>query len=848
MKPWLPSPVEERPDSPLEDSSASVGLPSTQPASDLPRSNIKKRWLALCFFSTLIVYLIFVPRFVRYSSPPTGDQAFYLMVTMSIVQDGDLNIANNYANRDEDKFYRLAPHPPDFVGMGAPYPLPPHNAFSSARPPSEWYNFHLPGLSLLIAPAWAIGGLFSLWWPATVVFMCAIGALLAVNVFLLAHEITGKLWIAVAVWMPLCFSNPIMSYSYMIFTELPVGLLLLYAFRRLALGWGSNGTARLLLVGLCIGFMPWVSWRCIVIVGPLGLYALFQWWRHWRAARNEAQESPGDQPSPIRSLLSGLWVFVPSVAGLALLAWYNFFLYGSILQPEKSNELGDAPLFTMPWQGLEGLTRFIMHGFAMLFDRQMGLLTYAPIYLLSIVGIIAMFRSIRHSDRRLVIWGTIVIGPYVFMLMSYYYWNGLWNPPARFPTSLVPLMAAPLGFSLWVLSRSWLYKATYALFSAIGIFLMSLLIYDARLMWPGDPVFGWLANAPESPLRVDLYNLLPAYGPLDERRLPTNTAWQFVAGTLIVLLFYLLMARAPAFRNTRRLPYSVHGVAWLGIIALLGSSWFAINYEYIKHKTILTEQHRWQINAWLNQPRGITYLDGKIYIAVYDGKSVVMVDTRISASYLVTPTTQLGALSYAQPGDIKVGPDNLLYLLNNGPGNEALYVMKPDGEVVKAAPLNGKSEIAIGLAFGPDGNMYVSDMRGGRVIIYPRQGGEAYAVWGGESGGFNNASGIAIDADGSLYIAETSNQVVQHLDSKGQFVRKFALSCAPQYLAISGDWVDVTCNKGIFTINKKSGQVQASEVAGDAPELTGPWGLTYGPDGTLYVLDNNNIIAYKVQH
>jgi hypothetical protein len=82
------------------------------------------RWVALCFAATFAVYLVFVPRILLYSSPPTGDQAYYLMDTISLVQDFDVNVANNYAQHDEDKFYSLAPHPPGFVGIAAPYPLP----------------------------------------------------------------------------------------------------------------------------------------------------------------------------------------------------------------------------------------------------------------------------------------------------------------------------------------------------------------------------------------------------------------------------------------------------------------------------------------------------------------------------------------------------------------------------------------------------------------------------------------------------------------------------------------------------------------------------------------------------
>src|SRR6266849_8746144 len=246
---------------------------------DLAPSGLSLRWPLLCFAATFGLYVALIPRFLLYSSPPTGDQAYYLIETISLVQDGDFNVANNYAQHDEDKFYSLAPHQPGFVGIAAPYPLPPQLAHATARPSSEWYGYHLPGLSFVLAPAWIVGSWFSLWWPATIVLMCAIGALVAVNIFLLAFGMTGRLRIAIPVWLGLAFSSPLMPYSYMIFTELPTGLLVIYAFRRLELGWGANSRWRLVLVGACIGFIPWLAWRCALISASLVTLALVQWWR-----------------------------------------------------------------------------------------------------------------------------------------------------------------------------------------------------------------------------------------------------------------------------------------------------------------------------------------------------------------------------------------------------------------------------------------------------------------------------------------------------------------------------------------------------------------------------------------
>ena len=198
----------------------------------------------------------------------------------------------------------------------------------------------MPGIVFWILPAWVVGSWYSLWWPATVVLMCLVGALLGANVFLFAHELTGKVWIALTVWAAVAFSNPIMSYSYLIFTEMPTGLLLLYAFRRLALGWGSNGPLRLALIGTCIGYIPWMAWRCVPIAAALGLYALVQWWRY-RGRWKFTAETAGEISTNHRPLMKNsgtIWTFAllsaPVAVSAVLVAWYNLFLFGKVLPLE----------------------------------------------------------------------------------------------------------------------------------------------------------------------------------------------------------------------------------------------------------------------------------------------------------------------------------------------------------------------------------------------------------------------------------------------------------------------------------------------------------------------------------
>ncbi|MDQ3707444.1 MAG: hypothetical protein M3437_19900 [Chloroflexota bacterium] len=866
VQPWVPeaySPVQQRSQTQAQPTENDhdpdlVQVPAVPPAADLARPPLRPSWVVICFCLSLLVYLAMVPRIIIYSNPPTGDQAFYLMVVASIVQDGDLNIANNYAQRDEDKFYGLSPKPPGFVGMGAPYPLGMAPTDSSARPPEERYDHRMPGLPLLLAPAWAIGSLLNLWWPATVIAMCVFGSMLVTNIFLFAYELTGRKWIAWAVWLPAAFSNPIMTYALLIFTEVVAGLLIIYAFRRLALGWAANGPLRMLLVGLCIGYIPWLSWRNFPISIALGVYGLYQFWRYAKArtptetpagGRERGGSGVAGNVAAVRkkAMPLALWL-APMMVASDLLTIWNLFLYGSLTPPSRVPELGNNPPFLWPWQGGEEFTRWVTVGFALLLDRQTGLLVYAPIYLLSLVGMVAMFKSRRRSDRRLLLWMAAVTLPYLAIIMSFVFWSGLWGPPARYMSAAVPLLfCGPLAMSLLALERSRVYKVLYAALALPGIGIMAIMMNDARYLWPGNPVFFWLRDSPTSPLKIDLWNSIPSIEHLDSLRLPANTAWMTVVGTIIVLGSVLLMLQRPRWSD-KGLPLPVQGLITLGLLGLVGGGWYIMNAEYLKSRTLLTQQNRWSIDIETVGPQGIAYLDNKLFFADFQGNLLGALDLSSGTFSVVQPIAASQVVSITNPTDVAVGPDNLLYVLNNGEGTSGVLVLRSDGTVARALTLEGRSSVASGIAVGPDGSIWVADTIGSRVLKYGPEGGPpVFEIPGGKIEGVNIID-VAVLSDGSVFITDQSQRML-HVSSDGDLLNTYETQFHPWYLATNGDWVDATYDQGMTSVNLRSNEPQQVRVAGPGEQLAAPRGITYGPDGTLYILDagTRTITAYQVQ-
>ena len=102
----------------------------------------------------------------------TGDEPFYLLTTQSIIEDGDLDLRNQYAARSYESFFD---HPDGLWKQSGPLSdgtlLSPHN----------------PGLSVLVIPGFLLGGL-----AGAQVQLLLIAAAAMALAFLLADRLTGR--------------------------------------------------------------------------------------------------------------------------------------------------------------------------------------------------------------------------------------------------------------------------------------------------------------------------------------------------------------------------------------------------------------------------------------------------------------------------------------------------------------------------------------------------------------------------------------------------------------------------------------------------------------------------------
>jgi len=368
------------------------------------------------------------------SRTPGGDEPHYLVITQSLLRDGDLRIENNHIERQYAEYFggTIAP---DFIQRGAD---------------GEIYSIHAPGVSALVLPAFAAFGYRGA--QATILALSAItGAL----VWLIGWHATGRRDAAWFAWSAVALTPTLLLQSSMVFPDGPAALgvatavwLLMRLDRR-----EPVSAPALFAVGALLAGLPWLHTRFSLLSAGFGLII--------------AAYLFADRESRVRRL--GVFLAVPVVAAVT---WFGFFwlVYGTVSPAAPYGTDSGARLAYVPGGAL-----------ALLFDQQFGLLTYSPV----LAGAAYGLATARRWNRGIVMWSVIAVGAvYVMAVATYWmWWAGVPATPARFLTAIIPVAALPLAVA-WVSggSRARLVLTTWLIVS-LGISVITVGVGDGSLAW-----------------------------------------------------------------------------------------------------------------------------------------------------------------------------------------------------------------------------------------------------------------------------------------------------------------------------------------------------------------------------
>ncbi len=176
------------------------------------------------------------------------------------------------------------------------------------------------------------------------------------------------------------------------------------------------------------------------------------------------------------------------------------------------------------------------------------------------------------------------------------------------------------------------------------------------------------------------------------------------------------------------------------------------------------------------------------------------------------------------------------------------------------APPTIKLRQPTNLAFAPDGTRWVIDHRANRLFHMDAAGGVIKTIGGtgNQPSRFNDPWGVAVDATGNVYVADTFNHRIQKFDAEGNFQFAWGVGGSttepgngrdtqffgPRDIVIDGQGrllVTDTGNKRVQVFDSEGNFVTqfGGPGAGDG-QFNEPTGLAIDGDGTIYVSDTWN--------
>jgi hypothetical protein len=358
-------------------------------------SRASPAWARRAFIPVLVAVHMIAAARVQRQVGPEGDEPHYLMVSASILRDGDLALQDDYAAGRYREF-----HPAD---------LEPHYRVRGRE--GDIYSLHAIGLSLIILPAYAVGG-----YAAASFFMALLGVAAAWQVRELVRDVLPEGTVADAAGWIAGLSPPLMHFAGLVFTEVPAALGLTVAMRA---ALAAPSASRAWGAGLVLAALPWLNVRYAILAAIVVVAAL---------ARR-----------PVFRVAAG-WM-TPGVVSAVALALYHQALYG-FADPRRV--YGRRPEFSsdvVP-TGLPGL----------FFDQEFGLLAYAPVFVLAVPGLVRLARTQRRAAGL----ASGLVVAVVAVAAAWPMWRGGFNPPARFLLPVLPALV--VGMACW-LKRGWTFPA-----------------------------------------------------------------------------------------------------------------------------------------------------------------------------------------------------------------------------------------------------------------------------------------------------------------------------------------------------------------------------------------------------
>ena len=325
----------------------------------------------------------------------TGDEPFYLLTTQSLLSDGDFDLRNQYDTRSYQSFFD---HPDDLWFQSVPQDdgrlLSPHN----------------PGLSFLVIPGFALGGLLGV--QTQMLLLAAATLALA---FVLADRLTGYRTTCWVVTLGVGLTATAFIYSTEVYPEFPAALALVVALL-LVTRKPLPGIADGLWLAAVLSVMCWLGTKYAPLVLIVSAYFLLK----------------AERRGSIALVLAG-------GISAAFYAAFHLYLFGG-LTPYGNNAV------YAQWNTVEILAGHVEFGeryyrlWGIFIDRQFGIGRWAPLLLAAVPGLALL--AVGRGALRLVlalVLAQLLIATFVAITMMGWWFAG------RTMLTVLPLLVIPIA-------------------------------------------------------------------------------------------------------------------------------------------------------------------------------------------------------------------------------------------------------------------------------------------------------------------------------------------------------------------------------------------------------------------
>ncbi len=373
----------------------------------------RKAWLGL-FLISFAIYAFLASGLVFPRHPLTGDEPHYLLITKSLLDDGDINLYNNYANKDYLRFY-----PGELESHANPGRLGPHYQYSR----------HLPGISVLLIPFYILGeragGLEAFIFLVRLPILL-LTALLGAAFFLFVFDLTLNPRTALAAWLVFSFTGPILFFSGLIYPEVAAALITLLVFRHLLFRKDDRPSV-ILLSGLGLALLPWFGAKYAILAVALYLPAVFPYLK-----------------KPAANLGKIFRLSILPLVSTALFLYFIWSCYGRINPASvySGAEMSNRLSMIRPMRPTN-IQTFASAGLSPFFEQKTGVFVHAPVYLLSVAGFFLLWKKRKAAAVELL----IVFGAYSLMGAAAFYLGG-YSPPGRPFLPVMWILAAFVSLAL----------------------------------------------------------------------------------------------------------------------------------------------------------------------------------------------------------------------------------------------------------------------------------------------------------------------------------------------------------------------------------------------------------------